>query len=104
MIVMKNVNNDDDDDDVTTMLMIYDDVSSTIWPVQHEFSLIFDSFFRYYVLHRLPNLTFLDSRPVKKAEKTEAQRVGAYMKIVAPSLTDLVSYWKFVTLKRVFSN
>ena len=92
MIVMKNVNNDDDD--VTTMLMIYDDVSLTIWPVQHEFSLIFDSFFRYYVLHRLPNLTFLDSRPVKKAEKREAQRVGAYMKIVAPSLTDLVSYRK----------
>ena len=55
---------------------------------------IFGSSFRCYVLHRLPNFTFLDSRPVKKAEKREAQRVGAYMKIVAPSLTDLVSYRK----------
>lgn len=45
--------------------------------------------YRYYVLHRLPNLKFLDSRPVQKAEKREAQRVGAYMKIVAPSVTDL---------------
>ena len=55
---------------------------------------IFGSSFRCYVLHQLPNLTFLDSRPVKKAEKREIQRGGAYMKIVAPSLTDLISYRK----------
>lgn len=48
-------------------------------------------FGRYYVLYRLPNLTFLDSRPVKKEEKEEAQRVGAYMKIIAPSPDELVS-------------
>lgn len=47
--------------------------------------------YRYYVLYRLPNLTFLDSRPIKKEEKDEAQRVGAYMKIVAPSSDELAS-------------
>ena len=51
----------------------------------------YDCFGRYYVLYRLPNLTFLDSRPIKKEEKDEAQRVGAYMKIVAPSSDELVS-------------
>ena len=51
----------------------------------------YDCFVRYYVLYRLPNLTFLDSRPIKRKEKDEAQRVGAYMKIVAPSSDDLVS-------------
>jgi len=54
-------------------------------------SLSYDCFGRYYVLYRLPNLTFLDSRTVKKEEKDEAQRVGAYMKIVAPSSDELVS-------------
>ena len=89
MIVMENVNNDD----MTTMLMIYDDVSSIIWLLQQEFSisLVHPSDVMYFTdCH----FTFLDSRPVKKAEKREAQRVGAYMKIVAPSLTDLVSYRK----------
>jgi len=47
--------------------------------------------YRYYVLYRLPNLTFLDSRPVKKKEKDEAQRVGAHMKIVAPSAEEITS-------------
>ena len=48
-------------------------------------------FVRYYVLYRLPNLNFLDSRPVKSKEKEEAQRVGAHMKIVAPSSEEMVS-------------
>ena len=48
-------------------------------------------FVRYYVLYRLPNLKFLDSRPVKSKEKEEGQRVGAYMKIVAPSSEEMVS-------------
>ncbi|KAL9962548.1 hypothetical protein ACROYT_G031656, partial [Oculina patagonica] len=47
--------------------------------------------YRYYVLYRLPSLTFLDSRPVKKEERDEAQRVGAHMKIVAPSTDELAS-------------
>lgn len=57
---------------------------------------------RYYVLYRLPNLTFLDSRPVKKDERDEAQRVGAHMKIVAPADNDLVSEmltFKLIPLK-----
>ena len=48
-------------------------------------------FGRYYVLYRLPALNFLDSRRVKAAEKEEAKRVGAHMKIIAPSSEDLVS-------------
>lgn len=39
---------------------------------------------RYYVLHRLPNLTFLDSRPVTQQERKEAKRVGAFMRVVRP--------------------
>ena len=46
--------------------------------------------FRYYVLYKLPKLKFLDSRPVKEDERKEAQRVGAYMKIVVPSEDELV--------------
>ena len=51
---------------------------------------------RYYVLYRLPNLTFLDSRPVKSKEKEEAKRVGAYMKIVAPSTDEMVSLYSSI--------
>ncbi|XP_067046834.1 leucine-rich melanocyte differentiation-associated protein-like [Acropora muricata] len=47
--------------------------------------------YRYYVLYRLPALNFLDSRRVKAAEKEEAKRVGAHMKIIAPSSEDLNS-------------
>ncbi|CAH3143847.1 unnamed protein product [Pocillopora meandrina] len=47
--------------------------------------------YRYYVLYRLPKLTFLDSRPVKQDERDEAQRVGAHMKIMAPSDEELIS-------------
>ena len=53
--------------------------------------LLFLFFGRYYVLYRLPALNFLDSRRVKAAEKEEAKRVGAHMKIIAPSSEDLVS-------------
>ena len=38
------------------------------------------------MLHKLPNLKFLDSRTVKEDERKEAERVGAFMKIVSPSL------------------
>lgn len=47
--------------------------------------------YRYYVIYRLPKLTFLDSRPVKKDERDEAQRVGAHMKIMAPPDEDLTA-------------
>lgn len=54
---------------------------------------------RYYVLYRLPNLKFLDSRPVKSKEKEEAQRVGAHMKIVVPSSEEMVSETCFTMIK-----
>ncbi|EDO45508.1 predicted protein, partial [Nematostella vectensis] len=41
--------------------------------------------YRYYILHKLPKLKFLDSRTVKEQERQEAMRVGAFMKIVTPS-------------------
>lgn len=45
---------------------------------------------RYYVLHKLPELTFLDSKPVSNSERKEAKRVGAFMRVVRPS-SDTVS-------------
>ena len=44
--------------------------------------------FRYYVLHRLPNLKFLDSTAVKLWEKKEAARRGAFLKVVRPVMTE----------------
>ena len=41
--------------------------------------------FRYFVLYKLPNLTFLDSRSVTETERKEAKRVGKFMKVVRPS-------------------
>lgn len=39
---------------------------------------------RYFVLHRLPQLTFLDSSIVLSEERKEAKRVGEFMKVVRP--------------------
>uniref|UniRef100_A0A1B6DTB8 U2A'/phosphoprotein 32 family A C-terminal domain-containing protein n=1 Tax=Clastoptera arizonana TaxID=38151 RepID=A0A1B6DTB8_9HEMI len=41
--------------------------------------------YRYYVIYRLPNLQFLDSRPVCNEERKEAAQKGKYMKIIRPS-------------------
>ncbi|XP_003384257.1 PREDICTED: leucine-rich repeat-containing protein C10orf11 homolog [Amphimedon queenslandica] len=41
--------------------------------------------YRYFVLHRLPKLTFLDSSFVTSEERKEAQRVGAFMRVVRPT-------------------
>ncbi|XP_022081346.1 leucine-rich melanocyte differentiation-associated protein-like [Acanthaster planci] len=38
--------------------------------------------YRYYVVHRLPGLKFLDSRQVTQKERKEADRVGSYMRVV----------------------
>ena len=37
------------------------------------------------MLHRLPRLTFLDSSFVTAEERKEAQRIGAFMRVVRPS-------------------
>ncbi|XP_077470295.1 leucine-rich melanocyte differentiation-associated protein [Stigmatopora argus] len=40
--------------------------------------------YRYFVLHKLPWLKFLDTRKVSKKELMEAQARGAFMKVVKP--------------------
>lgn len=40
---------------------------------------------RYYVLYKLPKLTFLDSRPVTAMERNEAKRKGEFTKVVRPT-------------------
>ncbi|XP_069741572.1 leucine-rich melanocyte differentiation-associated protein isoform X2 [Narcine bancroftii] len=40
--------------------------------------------YRYFVLHKLPNLKFLDSRKVTKKEQEETVTRGAFMNVVKP--------------------
>lgn len=40
--------------------------------------------YRYFVLHKLTNLKFLDSRKVSRSEHKEATLRGAFMKVVKP--------------------
>ncbi|NXY27719.1 LRMDA protein, partial [Pomatorhinus ruficollis] len=40
--------------------------------------------YRYFVLHKLTNLKFLDTRKVTKREREEALIRGAFMKVVKP--------------------
>ncbi|KAF5900909.1 leucine-rich melanocyte differentiation-associated protein, partial [Clarias magur] len=40
--------------------------------------------YRYFVLHKLKNLKFLDSRKVTQKEHLEAEARGAFMKVVKP--------------------
>ncbi|XP_046668078.1 leucine-rich melanocyte differentiation-associated protein-like isoform X1 [Homalodisca vitripennis] len=44
--------------------------------------------YRYYVLHHLPRLQFLDSRPVSQEEREEARRRGRFMKVIRPAITN----------------
>lgn len=44
--------------------------------------------YRYYVLHKLVSLRFLDSRPVNNAERRESQRIGAFMRVARPVAGD----------------
>ena len=39
---------------------------------------------RYYVLYKLPDLTFLDSRAVTAREKADAKRKGQFTRVVKP--------------------
>ncbi|KAK3553599.1 hypothetical protein QTP70_006069 [Hemibagrus guttatus] len=45
--------------------------------------------YRYFVLHKLKNLKFLDSRRVTQTEHLEAQARGAFMKVVKPKTEQL---------------
>uniref|UniRef100_A0A8C6TSH0 Leucine-rich melanocyte differentiation-associated protein n=1 Tax=Neogobius melanostomus TaxID=47308 RepID=A0A8C6TSH0_9GOBI len=40
--------------------------------------------YRYFVLHKLPQLKFLDTRKVTKRESMEARERGEFMKVVKP--------------------
>ncbi|GFU25437.1 leucine-rich repeat-containing protein, partial [Nephila pilipes] len=40
----------------------------------------------YYIIHQIPKLKFLDSTPVKSSEKSEAKRIGVYMKVARPKV------------------
>lgn len=40
---------------------------------------------RFYVLYKLPKLTFLDSRTVSVMERSEARRKGEFTKVVKPT-------------------
>ncbi|KAJ8361558.1 hypothetical protein SKAU_G00180830 [Synaphobranchus kaupii] len=40
--------------------------------------------YRYFVLHKLASLKFLDTRKVTRKERTEAEARGAFMKVVKP--------------------
>lgn len=42
--------------------------------------------YRYYILHKIPGLKFLDSTPVRQFERIESQRVGSFMNVVKPSI------------------
>lgn len=41
--------------------------------------------YRYFVLHKLPNLKFLDSKQVSRVERQEGLRRGAFLKVVVPT-------------------
>lgn len=45
--------------------------------------------YRYFLIHKLPRLRFLDSKAVSAKERQEALRVGSFMRIVQPGKDDL---------------
>uniref|UniRef100_A0A8C6Q153 Leucine rich melanocyte differentiation associated n=1 Tax=Nothobranchius furzeri TaxID=105023 RepID=A0A8C6Q153_NOTFU len=55
--------------------------------------------YRYFVLYKLPNLKFLDSRKVTKNEVIEAGARGAFMKVVKPK-SEAVSQLPYTPLPR----
>uniref|UniRef100_A0AAZ3P6S6 Leucine rich melanocyte differentiation associated n=1 Tax=Oncorhynchus tshawytscha TaxID=74940 RepID=A0AAZ3P6S6_ONCTS len=56
--------------------------------------------YRYFVLHKLPTLKFLDTRKVCKIEQQEAEARGAFMKVVKPKLSDTCSFMPYTPLPR----
>uniref|UniRef100_A0A8D0NBF7 Leucine-rich melanocyte differentiation-associated protein n=1 Tax=Sus scrofa TaxID=9823 RepID=A0A8D0NBF7_PIG len=51
--------------------------------------------YRYFVLHKLPNLKFLDARKVTKQEREEALVRGAFMKVVKPKVRTTLTVLRF---------
>lgn len=54
---------------------------------------------RYFVLHKLPNLKFLDSKKVTRVERQEGLRRGAFLKVVTPTEVSCYSDFKDAELK-----
>uniref|UniRef100_A0A8B9MZC0 Leucine rich melanocyte differentiation associated n=1 Tax=Accipiter nisus TaxID=211598 RepID=A0A8B9MZC0_9AVES len=48
--------------------------------------------YRYFVLHKLTNLKFLDTRKVTRREREEALVRGAFMKVVKPKAAKVGDY------------
>lgn len=44
--------------------------------------------YRYFVIYKLPNLRFLDSRRVTSTERTEASKRGEFMRVRRPHIDD----------------
>ena len=59
---------------------------------------------RYFVIHKLPGLTFLDSRAVSGGERKEAKRVGAFMRVVRPPDETVSSVQLYTSMCHVQSN
>ncbi|KAI5646501.1 leucine-rich repeat domain-containing protein [Phthorimaea operculella] len=47
--------------------------------------------YRYYVIYKLPNLRFLDSRRVSSKERAEAATRGAFARVRRPQLCDVIA-------------
>ncbi|XP_060526766.1 leucine-rich melanocyte differentiation-associated protein-like isoform X2 [Cylas formicarius] len=47
--------------------------------------------YRYFVLHHLPNLKFLDSKKVSELERREARKRGKYMNVIKPKQMECAS-------------
>ncbi|XP_074647861.1 leucine-rich melanocyte differentiation-associated protein-like [Tubulanus polymorphus] len=48
--------------------------------------------YRLYLLHNLPNLKFIDASPVTDFERSEAERVGEFLKTVKARDDDMMTY------------
>ncbi|XP_064125148.1 leucine-rich melanocyte differentiation-associated protein isoform X6 [Loxodonta africana] len=59
--------------------------------------------YRYFVLHKLPNLKFLDAQKVTKQEREEALVRGAFMKVVKPKVTPWISSALFTIGSRIMN-
>ncbi|XP_032047044.1 leucine-rich melanocyte differentiation-associated protein [Aythya fuligula] len=55
--------------------------------------------YRYFVLHKLTNLKFLDTRKVTRREREEALVRGAFMKVVKPKDTKVSLYASLASLE-----
>ncbi|XP_027452961.1 leucine-rich melanocyte differentiation-associated protein isoform X4 [Zalophus californianus] len=58
--------------------------------------------YRCFVLHKLPNLKFLDARKVTRQEREEALLRGSFMKVVKPKISEAADITKQRTTNELF--